>query len=324
VLSWSAAYVNCTGTKLVSRRSALLGALSFGCVTPLAAAVSEPADSFEEVGRGIFIRAGADEETTRSNDGAIANIGFIVGRDCVATLDAGGSLADGERLRAAIRRRTNLPIRYVLLSHAHPDHIFGASAFLPDKPELVAHARMANALARRGGYYQARLESELGKARAGRFVAPTIAVEGQRDIDLGGRKLTVTAHPIAHTDNDLSVLDPSTGTLLAGDLVFVRRVPALDGSLRGWLRQLQVLKALPARRVVPGHGPAGVDWPAAAAGLERYLNVLLTETRAAIARGVEIEAAVNVVGQSERDRWTLFDEYHGRNVTQAFKELEWE
>jgi quinoprotein relay system zinc metallohydrolase 2 len=251
-------------------------------------------------------------------------VGFVVGRDCVATLDAGGSLADGERLRSAIRRHTSLPIRYVLFSHAHPDHLFGAGAFLPDKPEFVAHSRLANALARRGSYYQARLESALGKARAGSPVAPTLIVDGQRDIDLGGRKLTLTAHPIAHTDNDLSVLDRSTGTLLAGDLLFVRRVPALDGSLRGWLRQLQVLKALPARRAVPGHGPAGVDWPAAAAGLERYLNVLLAETRAAIARGVEIEAAVSVVGQAERDRWTLFDDYHGRNVTQAYKELEWE
>jgi hypothetical protein len=84
------------------------------------------------------------------------------------------------------------------------------------------------------------------------------------------------------------------------------------------------LKAAPARRAVPGHGPASVDWPSAATGLERYLTVLLNETRAAITRGVEIETAVSVVGQSERDHWTLFDNYHGRNVTQAFKELEWE
>ncbi len=62
----------------------------------------------------------------------------------------------------------------------------------------------------------------------------------------------------------------------------------------------------------------------AAVDLERYLTVLLTETRAAIAGGTPIEEAVKRVGQSERDRWTLFDDYHGRNVTQAFKELEWE
>lgn len=280
--------------------------------------------AFVEVSRGLFVSSGRDEDASTANGGAIANIGFIIGKDSVATVDAGGSLEDGQTLRAAIRARTRLPIRYVILSHVHPDHVFGASAFLEDKPEFVGHARLPNALALRGDYYRARLESELGKGRAGAVVAPTMLVEGTRNIDLGGRVLTLTAHPTAHTDNDLSVFDTETATLLASDLLFVRRVPSLDGSLRGWLRELQGLKSIRAARAVPGHGPASVDWPSSAAALERYLNTLLTETRAAIARGVTIEEAVNVVGQAERGNWALFDDYHGRNVTQAYKELEWE
>ena len=316
----------CTDTRLISRRQALVAALCAACLPAprTRGAGSLPASAFVEIAAGIFIRRGVDEDAAASNDDAIANVGFIVGRDCVATMDAGGSLADGEALRAAIRRQTRLPIRYVILSHGHPDHIFGAGAFLRDAPAFVGHAKLANALAVRGDYYRARLETVLGKARAGPIVAPTMLIQSQQRIDLGGRELVLTAHPIAHTDNDLSVLDSQTGTLLASDLLFVGRVPALDGSLRGWLKELQALKALPARRAVPGHGPASVNWPSAAAGLERYLTTLLTETRAAIARGVTIEAAVNVVGQSERDKWVLFDDYHGRNVTQAYKELEWE
>jgi quinoprotein relay system zinc metallohydrolase 2 len=316
----------CTDTRLVSRRQAMLAALSTVClpVFGTAGAASRGRLAFEQVAAGIFIRSGVDEDATAANDGAIANVGFIVGRDCVATMDAGGSLADGESLRATIKGHTALPIRYVILSHAHPDHVFGAGAFVGDNPAFVGHPKLANALALRGDYYRARLEAELGQARAGRVVAPTLLVEGRQRIDLGGRELELTAHPAAHTDNDMSVLDSQTGTLLASDLLFVRRVPALDGSLRGWLKELQTLKAIPARRAVPGHGPASVDWPSAAAGLERYLNTLLTETRAAIAGGVTIEEAVNVVGQSERGKWALFDDYHGRNVTQAYQELEWE
>jgi hypothetical protein len=50
----------------------------------------------------------------------------------------------------------------------------------------------------------------------------------------------------------------------------------------------------------------------------------LRETRAAVKQGIEIGKAVATVGQSERGRWKLFDDYQGHNVTQAFKEVEWE
>jgi hypothetical protein len=75
---------------------------------------------------------------------------------------------------------------------------------------------------------------------------------------------------------------------------------------------------------VPGHGPTRVDWPLGCRDLERYLGVLLRDTRAAMAKAMDIDAAVKTVGLSERGKWTLFDDYNGHNVIQAFKELEWE
>jgi quinoprotein relay system zinc metallohydrolase 2 len=310
----------------VSRRQVVLGVLSASCVSDWARAADESRNphSMVEIASGIFFRRGVDEEASPANIGAIANIGFIVGRDAVAVFDPGGSLADGERLRAAIRKVTRLPIRYVILSHAHPDHIFGAAAFQAEGTQSVGHQRLPGVLAQRGEYYRKRLAAIVGTERAGSVVMPTVLVRRQTDLDLGGRTLQVTAHPVAHTDNDLTAIDSRSGMLMASDLLFVGRVPALDGSLRGWLEVLAALKAQPARRAVPGHGPTGVDWPAGAADLERYLGILLHETREALRKGVPIEEAVNVVGLSERGKWALFDDYHGRNVTQAFKELEWE
>ena len=311
---------------VVSRRDALLGALCGCCFPPLAYAAKDDATPFtvDEVAAGIFIRHGIDEDATVANAGAIANIGFIVGRQSVAVFDPGGSITDGQRLRATVRKTTKLPIRHVVMSHVHPDHIFGAGAFIEDRPAFIGHVRLPKSLASRGEYYRKRLEAAVGKDRAGVVVEPTQLVRTRLELDLGGRVLEITAHPIAHTDTDLSLVDRQTGTLLASDLLFVRRVPSLDGSLLGWLSELETLKALPARRAVPGHGPTGVNWPGASADLERYLGTLLRETRDAIRRGVPIEEAVNVVGLSERGKWALFDDYHGSNVTQAFKELEWE
>src|ERR1700756_3150647 len=104
------------GNRVVSRRAALSG-LCACCFTGLA---RSGVLVTREVAPGIHIRRGVDEDATQANDGAIANIGFIVGRDAVAVMDPGGSLVDGQRLREAVRKVTPLPIRYVLMSHVHP------------------------------------------------------------------------------------------------------------------------------------------------------------------------------------------------------------
>jgi quinoprotein relay system zinc metallohydrolase 2 len=311
---------------LYSRRDALMMGLAACTVPAWPADAAQDARPWvtEEVAPGIHIRRGVDEDVSATNDDAIANIGFVIGREAVAVTDAGGSLNDGRRLRASIRQATGLPVRYVLMSHVHPDHVFGAGAFSADHPTYVGHAGLPRALSLRWEYYRARTEAILGKDTVGALVLPTMLVRDQAQIDLGGRVLQLTAHGIAHTDSDLSAFDRQTGTLIASDLLFVRRVPSLDGSLKGWLKELARLKSIAARRAVPGHGPTSVDWPLGCRDLERYLGVLLRETRAAIAKRRDIDAAVKTVGLSERGRWALFDDYNGHNVIQAFKELEWE
>jgi glyoxylase-like metal-dependent hydrolase (beta-lactamase superfamily II) len=104
----------------------------------------------------------------------------------------------------------------------------------------------------------------------------------------------------------------------------MERLPAIDGSLNGWLAVLDRLRQTPANRVVPGHGPAVASWPAALDPQERYLRHLQTDLRALIAAGVPMEKAAETAGQTERGQWRLFDDYNARNVVTAYAELEWE
>jgi quinoprotein relay system zinc metallohydrolase 2 len=304
-----------------TRRDALLGAACLCCLPALA----HGATTVEEVAPGVFVRRGPDAEATAANLDGIANVGFIIGRDAVLVTESGGSRADGAWLRGEIRARTDRPIRHVVLSHVHPDHSFGASAFVEEAPEFIGHARLREELAVRGDFYRDRLAEILGPERAGTPVMPSRIVGAEGDtVDLGDRRLRLTAHPAAHTRSDISMLDADAGLLFPADLLFVGRVPSLDGSLPGWLAELDALEALGARAAVPGHGPTLVEPAPAIAALRRYLTTLRDDVRSAIAEGRSITEATETAAASERGDWALFDDYNGRNVTQAYKELEWE
>ena len=118
--------------------------------------------------------------------------------------------------------------------------------------------------------------------------------------------------------------DEKTRTFWLAGLLFVDRIPVIDESVVGWLKELREVTAIPADRAVPGHGPVSVQWPEAAEPERRYLEAVARDTRAAIKAGVGIADAWRHVANSERGRWLLFDDYHPRNVTAAYKELEWE
>ncbi len=292
---------------------------------PARAQTAEPLP-VQEVAPGIFVFQGAYQLFTPKNKGAICNVGFVIGRDAVAVIDTGGSVGGGQRLRAAIEARTKLPVRYVINTHMHPDHIFGSPAFESASPQFVGHAKLARALAARGDYYISANRRLLGEeAAAGlKIIPPTLPVEKSLDLDLGGRILRLTAHPTAHTDNDLTVLDLETRTLFTGDLLFARHIPTLDGSLKGWLKVLETLQSWDVARVVSGHGPVPMPWPQAAGPELRYLNRLKADVLAAIKAGKTLADASATAGVSERDAWELFDDFNARNVAAAFAEMEWE
>lgn len=292
-----------------------------------AAPKNTSASFLTEVAPGVFVHQGVHAaEMTGANLGDISNCGFVVGKDAIAVIDTGGSAKFGAKLKAAIRNKSQLPIRYVINTHMHPDHVFGNAPFEGENTSFVAHHKMARGLSARAERYISVNKKTLGEdGFAGtRIVLPTEAVTDTVKLDLGGRHIELTAHKTAHTDNDLTIRDMTTDTVFMGDLIFSGHTPTLDGSIVGWLKRLDDLKARPAARIVPGHGPATMPWPDAALPMERYFSKIAKEIRAILARDGTLTEAMSTVGQSEKDAWELFSEYHTRNVSAAFAELEWE
>jgi quinoprotein relay system zinc metallohydrolase 2 len=313
---------------MIARRALMMG---------MAASVAAPwasrnvvAASFEfslvAIAEGVFSYSSIHALMTQANQGAICNLGVIVGDEAVAVVDSGGSMLEADAFIAAIKALTQKPVRYVINTHMHPDHVFGNAAFRDMGAKIVGHHNLPRGLSDRQDFYLKRFRDLMGEtAMTGvEIVAPSLLVDDQLTLDLGQRKLELRAWKPAHTDNDLTVFDTKSRTLFGGDLVFTQHVPTLDGSLLGWMRQLDALAAIPAAHIVPGHGPVSADWPQAIEAEREYFDVLARDLRKSIADGQIISEAVKTAAQSERGKWELFDEYNERNATTAFAELEWE
>lgn len=312
----------------MSRQAFLRAALLLAASPLLRLAPAAAAARLEvsEVAPGVFVHQGRYELQSPDNRGDMANASFVVGNDAVAVIDTLGSVVAGGELREAIRRVTDKPIKYVINTHMHPDHVFGNAAFTADNPIFVGHYKLARGLATRADRYLAINKQMLGEqAFEGiEIILPTLAVEERQELDLGGRRLVLEAQPTAHTDNDLIVTDTATNTLFLGDLLFSVHVPTLDGSIKGWLDLLEQLGQRDAARVVPGHGPHAMQLPGALDPERRYLSTIAADVRALLNQGKTLEDATKTAGFSERDAWKLFEQYHVRNVSAAFAELEWE
>jgi quinoprotein relay system zinc metallohydrolase 2 len=272
------------------------------------------------------VHRGQHATFTPGNKGDISNPGFVVGTEAVAVIDTGGSPVVGRALKSAVTTVTDKPIRYVINTHMHPDHVFGNAAFESDGVTFAGHHKLERGLAARADRYLAINKELLGPAafEGTKIIPPTLKVEGTHVLDLGGRTLELVAHPTAHTDNDLTVKDSATGTVFMGDLLFVEHIPTLDGSIKGWMALLERFGQSPPVRVVPGHGPAALAWSDAAVPLQRYLTTVANDVRSMIKQGKTLTDATETAGLSEKDAWLLWDEYHKRNVSAAFAELEWE
>ncbi|WP_440223121.1 quinoprotein relay system zinc metallohydrolase 2 [Dokdonella sp. MW10] len=309
------------------REGRAVTALALFFATTVAIAVSAPkALPVDELAPGVFVHVGAHKALDAQGHDDIANLGFVVGTRCVAVIDTGGSVRTGRALLAAVRVRTALPVCHVISTHGHVDHVLGNAAFRGEGTTFTGHANLAASLERSRELFARDYADDLEPAGdASAIVAPTNAVTGTQQLDLGGRTLTLRAWPLSHTDADLSVFDDASGTLWTGDLLFRERLPAIEGSATGWLAVDAELARLPGvRHVVPGHGATTADLAGALARQDAYLRALVDDIRAALKRGDAMQDVIVKAGHAQRRDWQLWDETHPRNVARVYQALEWE
>lgn len=300
-------------------RFALPWAMTVACAVATAAPLQ-----MHEIAPGVYVHLGAHQDFDDDNyDGDIANIGFVVGKQAVAVIDTGGSFDIGSALAQAVAKTTELPIRYVINTHVHPDHILGNAAFADDNVQFVGHAQLAAVMYESQDTY---LREAPARADGGKnsLVLPTIKVAEPQRLDLGGRTLLLQSWGPAHSTTDLTVLDEQTETLWTGDLLFTERTPSIDGDVKGWIQAIQTIQQKPVARLVPGHGPSPKDQAAAWDAQRRYLLTLQSDIAQGIDKGEDMSEVMQHAAAQEKDKWRLFDVINPRNVNVLFPKMEWQ
>jgi len=304
-------------------------------ISPLISAKNKikPLDVIK-VADGVYVHYGKHENLYEGNMGDIANLGFIIGGESIAVIDTGGSYIVGEALRLAIKKISQKPIKYVINTHVHQDHVFGNAAFVSKGAIFYGHYKLKQALQERGSLYIAQINQIGDKAKGTRIIFPhKIVAETSKDeskklsneitIDLGNRKLLLTSHEVAHTYADVSVYDLKTKVFFVGDLVQDKRLPTMDGLVKNWIKVLNQIQKIDFNVMVPGHGKIQTD-NTALNKTKKYLQVLYDEVIEVLKKDIPIEEGLNTIAQSEKNNWLLFDRVNPGNIVRTFMRYEWE
>lgn len=256
-----------------------------------AASGSEPALHATQVADRVWFVQGVPALGSAANRNFISNAGFVVTDDGVVVVDALGSPALADELLAEIRRVTSQPVRYVIVTHYHADHIYGLQAFKAAGATILAHGAGREYL--NSDTAQKRLEAS--RQELGPWVDDkTRLVPADRWLEQDETRLRVGSHEIlirhvgpAHTPEDLVVFVPKAGVLFSGDLFFRGRIPFVgQADSRLWIDSLERLIDYRPRVVVPGHGPASTD-PMADLLMTRDYLVYLRHTMGEAAHKLE-------------------------------------
>jgi len=292
--------------------------LALGLSIALSAAALEPI----RVSPSAYYVRGDSGAPSQANRGHTSNAGFVVTREDVVVFDALGTPVLGAELIDAIRKITRLPIRRVIVSHYHADHIYGLQPFKALGAEIWAQRAALIYLASEGA--QQRL-AERRQSLAPWVGADTRLVPADRwleeELTFTSGGLTFRVFPIgpAHTPEDLAMAVEEEGVLFVGDVMFAGRLPFVgEADSKAWIAAIdRIVKSGP-KILVGGHGGASHD-AASDLRLTRDYLAYLRQTMGAAAEDLEdFESAYRKTDWSRFAHMPTFEEVNRRNAFNTY------
>lgn len=278
---------------------------------------------FRKIAGGVYVAIAPNEAASPVNRGFVSNLGFIVGSSGVIALGTGSSEREGDAMLAAIRAITPKPVVLAINLQATPDHVLGNRSFLRRNVPILAHRETERFMAYNCVTCIRNARQAVGARRMGAAALglPTRLIDVNRTIRAGGRALELSYYGATFQPGSITVLDLQSGTLFAGEMVSLNRVPdTRNADLANWQVALHAVAGSRASRLVPAHGP--ISAPSRSLELAGYLADLRADVEAAYERGVPMQDAAPAAPLAAYAHWALYDALHRRNVHFTFLAVE--
>ena len=233
------------------------------------------------------------------------NSGVIIGDDGVMVIDTTATPIMAQALIKHIRSVTDLPIKYVVLSHYHAVRVLGASAYFAEGAEQIIASRGTYEMIVERGEQDMKSEIERfprlfsGVESVPGLTWPTMVFEKEMTIFMGKLEVKLMQIGMGHTKGDTIAWIPSQKICFSGDLVeYDAAAYTGDAQLEEWPATLEALRALGAEQLIPGRGPALVTPAQVQAGIDYtkdFVTTLLDSAKEAVAAGATLKEAMTLV-----------------------------
>lgn len=259
------------------------------------------------------------------------NTGIVIGDDAVMVIDTQATPMMAQDVIHRIREVTDLPIKYVLLSHYHAVRVLGASAYQPE--HIIASQDTYDLIAERGEQDKA---SEIGRfPRLFQAVEsvpdgmtwPTLTFTGKMTMFLGKLEVQILQLGRGHTKGDTVVWLPQDKVLFSGDLVEFGATPYCgDAYFQDWPGTLDKIAALKPQKLVPGRGAAlqsAAQVAEGLAGTRTFVSELYDSVKAGASAGRDLKTVYRETYDRlapKYGQWVIFAHCMPFDVTRAYDE----
>lgn len=272
--------------------------------------------SLHQVGKGVWAAIALPHSKAGSN------AGFIIGDDAVLVVDSFEDPAAARALLKAIGEKTALPVRYVVNTHYHLDHVAGNGVYQAAGAVILAQRNVRDWERTENLKFFGDKITPAQRNMVESFVQPSVVYGQGIELYLGHRKVVVRVLP-GHTGGDSVVAVPDADVVFTGDLFWNHSLPNLiDADTVAQIHTNALfLHDYPAATFVPGHGDVGH-----AADVDAFRGYLLALRQAIASAGKGEHGALlqhNVLAKLKRSygNWNYFDYFARKNITQTVAEL---